>query len=42
MLTSTTSSLEGKVIKEYRAVVFGEVVNGVNFMRDFTAILLML
>ena len=37
MLISTTSSIEGKSIKEYRGVVFGEVINGVNFMRDFSA-----
>ncbi len=37
MLISTTSSIEGRAIKEYRGVVFGEVINGVNFMRDFTA-----
>lgn len=37
MLISTTSSIKGKTIKEYRGVVFGEVINGVNFIRDFTA-----
>lgn len=37
MLISTTSSIEGKTIKEYRGVVFGEVINGVNYMKDFTA-----
>ena len=37
MLISTTSSIEGKTIKEYRGVVFGEVINGVNFVRDFSA-----
>ena len=37
MLISTTASIEGKNIKEYRGIVFGEVINGVNFMRDFTA-----
>ena len=37
MLISTTSSIEGKSIKEYRGVVFGEVINGVNFIKDFTA-----
>lgn len=37
MLISTTSSIEGRNIKEYRGAVFGEVINGVNFMRDFTA-----
>lgn len=37
MLISTTSSLDGKQIKEYRGIVFGEVINGVNFLKDFTA-----
>ncbi len=37
MLMSTTSTLEGKKIKEYRGIVFGEVVNGVNFTKDFLA-----
>lgn len=37
MLISTTSTIEGKKIQEYRGVVFGEVINGVNFMRDFSA-----
>ena len=37
MLISTTSTIEGKQIKSYRGVVFGEVINGVNFIRDFTA-----
>jgi len=37
MIISTTSSLEGKSIKEYRGVVFGEVINGIDFMKDFAA-----
>lgn len=37
MIISTTSSLEGKTIKEYRGIVFGEVINGVNFIKDITA-----
>ena len=37
MLISTTSTIEGKKIKEYRGIVFGEVVNGVNFTKDFLA-----
>ena len=37
MLISTTSTIEGKNIKEYRGIVFGEVINGVNFIKDFTA-----
>ncbi len=37
MILSTTSSLEGKVIKEYRGIVFGEVICGIDFVKDFTA-----
>lgn len=37
MLMSTTSTIEGKKIKEYRGIVFGEVVNGINFTKDFLA-----
>ena len=37
MLISTTSTIYGKNIKEYRGIVFGEVINGVNFIKDFTA-----
>ena len=37
MLLSTTPILEGKKILEYRGVVFGEVINGVNFIKDFGA-----
>ena len=37
MLITTTSSIEGKTVKEYRGIVFGEVINGVNFVRDFSA-----
>lgn len=37
MLISTTSTIEGKKIKEYRGIVFGEVINGVDFIKDFTA-----
>lgn len=37
MLISTTPSIEGKTIKEYRGIVFGEVINGVHFFKDFSA-----
>lgn len=37
MIVSTTPSLEGKVIKEYKGIVFGEVISGVNFIKDFAA-----
>ena len=37
MLVTTTSTIEGKRILEYEMVVFGEVITGVNFVRDFAA-----
>ncbi len=37
MILTTTPSIEGRTIAEYRGVVFGEVVAGVNFLRDFAA-----
>ena len=37
MILTTTPSIEGRTILEYRGVVFGEVVAGVNFIRDFKA-----
>ena len=37
MILSTTPAIEGRTIVEYKGVVFGEVVSGVNFIRDFKA-----
>lgn len=37
MIVTTKNSIEGKHIREYRGLVFGEVVAGVNFVRDFAA-----
>ena len=37
MIISTTPMIEGKRIKEYKGVVFGETINGIYFMKDFTA-----
>lgn len=37
MILTTTPSVEGRNITEYKGVVFGEVVSGVNFIRDFKA-----
>lgn len=37
MMVSTTPTLEGHHIREYKGVVFGEVVAGVDFIKDFTA-----
>lgn len=37
MIISTTPSIEGYEIVEYKGVVFGEVIAGVNFVKDFVA-----
>ena len=37
MILTTTPTIEGRTIVEYRGVVFGEVIEGVNFVRDFAA-----
>lgn len=37
MIVTTTPSVEGRRIAEYKGVVFGEVIAGVNFVKDFVA-----
>lgn len=37
MIVTTTPSIEGKEIVEYKGVVFGEVIAGINFVKDFFA-----
>ncbi len=37
MITTTTPSIEGKKIVAYYGVVFGEVISGVNFVKDIAA-----
>lgn len=37
MITTTTPSVEGYKITGYYGVVFGEVITGVNFLRDIGA-----
>ncbi len=37
MILSTTPTIEGRTIIEYKAVVFGEVIAGVDFLRDIAA-----
>ncbi len=37
MIITTTPNIEGKKITEYRGIVFGEVITGVNFIKDFAA-----
>ena len=36
-IITTTNSIEGRQIQSYLGVVFGEVISGVNFVRDFAA-----
>ena len=37
MIITTTPSVEGKKISAYKGVVFGEVIAGVDFVKDFAA-----
>ena len=37
MIVTTTPSVEGHRIAEYKGIVFGEVIAGVNFVKDFVA-----
>jgi len=37
MIITTTNTVEGRTIAEYKGIVFGEVISGVNFIKDFAA-----
>lgn len=37
MIITTTNSIEGRTIMSYEDVVFGEVISGINFMKDIGA-----
>ncbi|MBR4994782.1 MAG: putative heavy metal-binding protein [Alistipes sp.] len=37
MILTTTPTIEGRTITEYKGVVFGEVIVGINFIKDFAA-----
>lgn len=37
MIITTTPNVQGHEIVEYRGIVFGEVISGVNVVRDFAA-----
>ncbi len=37
MILTTTPTVEGHIITEYKGVVFGEIISGVNFIKDFKA-----
>lgn len=37
MIITTTPSVEGRKIVDYKGIVFGEVISGVDFIKDFAA-----
>lgn len=37
MITTTTPTIEGYRVTGYYGIVFGEVITGINFLRDFGA-----
>jgi uncharacterized protein YbjQ (UPF0145 family) len=37
MIITTTPSIEGRQITDYLGIVFGEVISGVDFVKDFAA-----
>ena len=37
MIITTTPHIEGRRITQYKGIVFGEVISGVNFIKDFAA-----
>ena len=37
MITTTTPAIEGRRITEYKGIVFGEIVSGVDFVKDIAA-----
>lgn len=37
MIITTTPSVEGKKVQSYKGIVFGEVISGVDFIKDFAA-----
>ena len=37
MIVTTTAYIEGKKVEEYKGIVFGEVITGVNILKDFAA-----
>ena len=37
MIITTTQSIEGQIIREYKGIVVGEAIMGANIVRDFFA-----
>ncbi len=37
MIITTTPTIEGYPVREYKGIVVGEVISGIDFIKDFTA-----
>jgi uncharacterized protein YbjQ (UPF0145 family) len=37
MIITTTPNIEGRTIREYKGIAVGEVISGVNFIKDIAA-----
>lgn len=37
MIVTTTPTIEGKAIQEYKGIVIGEVISGIDFIKDIKA-----
>lgn len=37
MIVTTTNAVEGRSVREYRGIVFGEVITGINMFKDIGA-----
>lgn len=37
MILTTTTTIEGRTVREYRGIVFGETIIGANIFKDFFA-----
>ncbi len=37
MVVTTTNNIEGRNVIEYKGIVFGEVISGIDFIKDFAA-----
>lgn len=37
MIITTTPSVERRTVTEYKGIAFGEVITGINFLKDFGA-----
>ena len=37
MIVTTTPTIEGHPVREYKGIVVGEVISGVDFIKDFAA-----